>query len=114
MLYKFEISGISHSGNPNVYFSCTHCGLMDFVYIPSYLYAAKLSASPRKNIEAACKEFTDRINCGDFNLFTNPKTANKLQQVLCHCDQNVVNLDRIRGIKRARAILLAGLEQSGR
>lgn len=113
MLYKFEISGISHSGNPNVCFSCTHCGLMDFD-MPSYLYAAKLSVSPRKNIEAACKEFTDRINCGDLNLFTNPKTANKLQQVLCHCDQNVVDLERIRGIKQARAILLAGLEQSGR
>lgn len=113
MLYKFEISGISHSGNPSVCFSCTHCGRMDFD-MPGYLYAANLSASPRKNIEAACKEFTDRINCGDFNLFTNPKTANKLQQVLCHCDQNVVDLERIRGIKRARAILLAGLEQSGR
>lgn len=112
MLYKFEISGISHSGYPNVYFSCTHCGLMDFD-MPSYLYTAKLSASPRKNIEAACKEFIDRINCGDLNLFTNPKTANKLQQVLCHCDPNVVDLERIRGIKRARAILLAGLEQSG-
>src|SRR5690554_1812989 len=113
MLYQFKINGVSNSGKPKVCFSCTHCGLMDFD-MPSYLYAAKLSVSPRKNIEAACKEFTDRINCGDLNLFTNPKTANKLQQVLCHCDQNVVDLERIRGIKRAQAILRAGLEQSGR
>lgn len=77
MLYEFKINGVSQSGNPKVSFSCAHCGLIDF-YMGGYLYAAKLSKSPRENIEAACQEFVDRINYGDFNLFINPKTANKI------------------------------------
>lgn len=80
----------------------------------AYLYAAKLSTNPREDVEAACKEFLDRINCGDINLFINPKTAVKLKRELCLCDPNVVALEHIRGVKRAQAILRAGLEQSGR
>lgn len=113
MLYEFKINGVSQSGNPKVSFSCAHCGLIDF-YMGGYLYAAKLSKSPRENIEAACQEFVDRINYGDFNLFTNPKTANKLRRELCHCDPNIIDFEHVRGVKRARTILQIALERSGR
>lgn len=113
MLYQFKINGISNSGKPKVDFYCAHCGLID-LYMDGYLYAAKLSTNPREDVEAACKEFLDRINCGDINLFINPKTAVKLKRELCLCDPNVVALEHVRGVKRAQAILRAGLEKSGR
>lgn len=113
MLYQFKINGVSNSGKPKVYFSCAHCRLVD-LYMDGYLYAANLTNNPRENIEAACKEFIDRINQGDLNLFANPKTANKLRRELCHCDPNVVDMERARGLKRARAILQAGLDRLDR
>ncbi|MFK4136852.1 hypothetical protein ACI2KR_31995 [Pseudomonas luteola] len=112
MLYEFEIGEVSLSGNPKAYFSCKHCGIIDF-NMDSYLYAAQLSTDPRKDIESACQEFIDRVNTGSLDMFKHQKTAAKLKLTLCHCDHKVVYLGRFRAMKRAQAILKAGLESMG-
>ena len=110
MKYKYKIHGLSQSGNPNVSFTCVHCGLMD-MYMDGYLYTANLRHDPHTNMTEACVEFLECVNSGKYDIFNKHKTGLKLRQSLCHCDPKVIDIEYHKATLRAKSILQRGMEK---
>jgi hypothetical protein len=111
MQYKFEIKGFASTGNPGVTFKCVHCGSYDLGNLTSYMYSANLKISPRENIQEACSEFVQLINQDNFDIFPKKKTAKKLKHAVCNCNPDVIDIEHVRAVRRAKNILERGIEQ---
>lgn len=111
MQYQFKVKGFTATGNPSVTFMCKHCHKLEGGRLTGYLYYANLRVSPRDNIQGACNEFIQRINSGDFDIFPKKRTAKKLKDEVCNCNASVIDIEHVRAVRRAQAILKAGLEQ---
>lgn len=111
MKIKCEISRnrLTVSGKPALDFICEHCRLRyGGLNIDAYFWQSCL---PKEDLEKAMEEFVSRLNNQDVRgLFPKEKTGKKLINALCHCDPKVVDLDFVRSVKRAKAILEAGLK----
>lgn len=88
----------THSGKPTLRFSCTDCKRW-FADMSGPFYQAQLKADQRSNPIDACKEFVQRVNAHDFDLFKHSKSAVRLQKALCRCHSS--NSLRLVGQKPA-------------
>ncbi|TCM66960.1 hypothetical protein EC844_1101 [Acinetobacter calcoaceticus] len=59
----------------------------------------------------AAAEFCEQLNLGNYNLFAKEKTGMKLKAHLCFCDPDIIDINRLRGIRNAKKILELGLQQ---
>ena len=97
----------THSGKPGIAFQCDHCNLA-FIELSGFFYQTVI---PKDNLEEALQVFVDSINNHTVKkLFNKPKTANKLYNQLCNCDSKIIDIEYLRGIKRANDIPNRGLE----
>jgi len=96
------------SGKPRINFYCEHCGGYQYG-LDSFFWNSIIS---KQDIEKAVADFVDKLNTQqDRTLFPKITTSKKMHRELCHCDPNVIDIERVRGVKRAQAILEAGLRQ---
>ena len=114
---KIDEKILTNKGNPSVDFTCLHCGerLLDLV---GFFHQSKFKKLGKKlGLSIGVSKFVEAINSDDRDLlkngFKNEKTYRYLLQRLCHCDENVKDMEFARGVKRAKsiAILARGLEK---
>ncbi len=106
--FKIE-TWTTQSGKQAVSFSCNHCHMHYCVGdITGFFYQSNIK---KDNLEEALQVFVDAINTHtEMELFSKPKTGNKLRNHLCNCDPNIIDLEYCKGVKRANDILSRALE----
>ena len=105
---KIDHKNTTASGKPKIQFYCEHCGRGQH-NLDSFFWN---SIIPKQDIEGAVADFVDKLNTQqDRTLFPKINTSKKMHSQLCRCDPNIVDIEYVRGVKRAQAILEAGLKQ---
>jgi len=98
----------TNSGKQAITWECTDCHHR-FSELGAYFYQSILK---KDNIEESLTIFTNAINDKTVaKLFKKPSTANKLYMDMCHCTTGVVDIEYLRGVKRAKDILARGMSQ---
>lgn len=97
------------SGKPAISFRCDHCNCSFLANsLTGYFYQSYI---PKDNLEQALQAFVDSINNYTvMELFNKPKTGNKLYNQLCNCDSKITDIEYLKSVKQAKAILNRGLE----
>ena len=96
------------SGKPSLQFQCEHCKTI-FLDLDTYFWQSSLN---KDCLTVALSQFTDAINENKvIELFKKPTTGKKIyKNHLCNCDPNVIDIEYVRSVKRAKDILKRGLE----
>lgn len=107
---KINYVNKSQSGKPTLDFICKDCGRW---YVGENLDAFFWqSLISKQNLETAVAEFIERLNTQKVHdIYPKRTTGNKLVDRLCNCDPNVVDIDHVRAVKRAKAILEAATKK---
>lgn len=105
---KINTSIKTCSGKPSFDFRCEHCKTV-FLDFSSYFWQSSLN---KDDINIALSQFTTAVNENRVSaLFNKPSTGKKLYSHLCNCNPNAIDIERIRSVRRAKAILNKALEQ---
>ena len=111
MLIKINIDGTSNKGHPLISTVCLHCGMEDMTSLFLNFYRQwKFFSS--KTFEEGLPEFQRQINSPTERLDMYPRSKRmqkNLMEELCFCEEGVVDLEHIRGVRRAKDILARGL-----
>jgi hypothetical protein len=102
----YEIKNYTtNSGKQVISWRCENCHCC-FFELGAYFYQSTLV---KDDLEKSLESFVVAINNKTVNtLFKKPMTAKKLYYGLCNCTDGVVNIDYLRGVKRAKDILARG------
>jgi hypothetical protein len=99
---------VTSSGkHPAVSWCCTDCHHV-FLYIDSFFWQTDI---PKNDLEQALTLLANSVNNHTVSsFFKKASTAEKLyKNHLCNCVPGVIDIEHLRGVKRAREILERGL-----
>lgn len=97
------------SGKPAISFNCIYCNCSFLAgNLTAFFYQSNIT---KDNLKQALQEFVDSINNNTASkLFNKPTIGKKLYNQLCNCDAKITDIEYLRSVKRAKAILNNGLE----
>ncbi len=98
------------SGKQKISWHCKHCHCM-FLDLEGFFYQTTLPKGT-DDLKQSLTIFVDAVNNQTISkFFKKPSTATKLyKNHLCNCVPGVVDIEYLRGVKRAKDILARGLE----
>ena len=106
---KVNTSIKTYSGKPSLQFQCEHCKTV-FLNLDAYFWQSSLN---KDYLTVALSKFTAAINENKVSvLFKKPSTGNKIyKNHLCNCNPDIIDIEYIRAVRRAKDNLNKALEQ---
>jgi len=106
MKINYEIKKYTtNSGKQAMGWICEDCHCISFE-LNGYFYQSNLE---KDDLEKSLKIFIKAVNDKTVDkLFRKPTTAKKMYSNLCNCISGVVDIEYLRGVKRAKEILARG------